>query len=162
MQRLNKQLLVAAAAVTHLLLHNASGTALEHPAARGHGLSGTAGLAEAAAAMTQGMATSPQPRATSSAHTAPRGFFCAGQRCRPRGLFSPACRPQWCPGGNLPPPAPWRSPSSKDTEPTLQAALGSTRFPARYANKPLHGIGLKPLLLFSSTQTLFLPHTQPK
>lgn len=57
------------AVVTHRLLHNASGTARSAPR---HGVTGS----PAPPAMTQvGTATSPQPRATSSAHTAPQGFF---------------------------------------------------------------------------------------
>lgn len=50
---------------------------------------------------------------------------------------------------------PGECPSSKDTAPTLQAASGSTHIPTCYANKPLHRIVLKPLLLFSPAQALF-------
>lgn len=123
MRRLHKQLLLATAAVTHLLLHNASGTAqapAEQPPARGHGFPGTTGLA----AMTQGTASSPQPRATSSARTTPRGFLCPGRRCRLSSRFSPVCHPSRFPAGNLPAPSQAQAGGapaarSKDTAPTM-------------------------------------------
>lgn len=92
----------------------------QHPMARGHGLSGTAGLVEAVV-MTQGTATSPQPRATFLGTHSPTGLFLLRPASQTE-LFtfphsvSPSMVSSWKPSPSLP-GAHWWSPCSRDMHP---------------------------------------------